>query len=200
ARARAQLIQQSIISLQSLELGHFTVVIVQISEGDGLGRAHLLASREDFAVVHAPVLFLALDLSFLNSLHAVGTLLHYPAAANRYVGIAHPVHALRLPIRIEVKIEAPDFIRTVVRTVAGADAAVVHHLVETFGAVNGCRDRADHFAGRVLAMHAGNRLVVHVRIVGVSRVVAIYANPMHVPAARNLIFANHRDVVLRLAG
>ena len=62
-------------------------------------------------------------------------------------------------------------------------------------------NRADHLAGRVLAMHAGHRLEVAARgSSGSPVVVAVDAQPMHLASARDLILARHRDVVLRLAG
>ena len=60
--------------------------------------------------------------------------------------------------------------------------------------------RANHFAGRVLALHAGHRLEERFGIVAVALVVGVDANPVHVAADDDLLFADDGDVVLRLAG
>ena len=69
-----------------------------------------------------------------------------------------------------------------------------------FGTVRGGLHRADVFAGRVFALHAGNGLLDHFGIVLIARVVAIHADPVHFAAAQHLIFADHRSVVFRHAG
>ena len=56
------------------------------------------------------------------------------------------------------EIEPPDLVGAVVGAVAGADTAVVGHVVQAFGAVLGRRDRADELAGRVLALLAPDGL------------------------------------------
>ena len=52
------------------------------------------------------------------------------------------------------EVEAADLVRAVVAAVAGADAAVVDHLVQALVAVDGGVHRADVLARRVLAVHA----------------------------------------------
>jgi len=59
-------------------------------------------------------------------------------------------------------------------------------------------DRADDFAGRVLALLARNRLVIHAGILGAALVVHVDAQPLHLAAAHRLLLADHRNVVLRL--
>ncbi len=59
---------------------------------------------------------------------------------------------------------------------------------------------ADHFAGRVLALHAGHGLKVGFGIVAVALVVGVDANPVHVAANDALLLADDGDVVFRLAG
>src|SRR5207302_8351081 len=91
-------------------------------------------------------------------------------------------------------------VRTVVGAEARADAALVDHVVEAVGAVDGGRRRADVFARRLFAVHAGQGLEVELaRALGRSFDVAVYTQPMHLAAAADLIFADHRDVVLGLA-
>ena len=58
------------------------------------------------------------------------------------------------------EVEAPHLVGTVVGAVARADAAVVDHLVEAVGAVDGGLDGTDLLARGRLAVHAGHRLEV----------------------------------------
>src|SRR5581483_3696768 len=142
---------------------------------------------------------LGIDLGFVDSLHAIGTLLHDAAAAHADVGIAHQLQAGRLKILEQVEIESPHLVRAIVRAVAGAHAAVVDHIIQAFGAVRGSLHRTYQLAGSVFALHTGHRLVVENRIVEVAGVIRVHANPVHVAAAADLVFADHRNVVLRLA-
>ena len=48
-------------------------------------------------------------------------------------------------------------------------------------------------------MHAGNRLVVDPGILQAALEVSVDPNPLHFPAARNLVFPDHRNIVLGLA-
>src|SRR5438477_5464652 len=47
-------------------------------------------------------------------------------------------------------------------------------------------------------MHAWHRLMLEPRIVDLAGFVGVDPNPMHLPPARHLIFANHRNVVFSL--
>ena len=107
------------------------------------------------------------------------------------------------------EIEPPHLVRAVVRAIPRADAAVVDHVVEPLGAVHRRADGTDQFARSVLALHAGDGLEESADCVRSSRglfvgdrlfVVAIDADPVHFAAAHHLLFADDRDVVLRLAG
>ena len=80
------------------------------------------------------------------------------------------------------------------------DAAVVDHVVQALGAVRGGGDGADELARRVLAVHAGDRLVKRARVGRVPLEVAVHADPVHGVAARDLVLSDDGDVVLRLAG
>src|SRR6185295_8719968 len=53
---------------------------------------------------------------------------------------------------------------------------------------------------RVLALHAGHGLEDRTRILDTTGVVAIDANPVHLPAVADLVLADDGDVVLGLAG
>src|SRR5690606_37409272 len=81
---------------------------------------------------------------------------------------------------------------------ARADAAVVDLHVQALAVVHGGAHRADEFAGRVLAVHAGHRL--EGRLAALRQLVGVDADPVHLAPAGDLLLAHHRDVVLRLAG
>src|SRR5262249_4021017 len=98
------------------------------------------------------------------------------------------------------EVEAPDLVRAVVRAVAGADAAVVDHVVEAVAAVHRRRHRADHLAGGVLALHARHRLEERPRVGGGAEAVTVDAQPVHLAAAAGLVRDDDGDVVLGLAG
>ena len=66
--------------------------------------------------------------------------------------------------------------------------------------VNGGFDRADGLAGRRLAMHAGHGLEDRPRRGLASVVVDVDPEPVHVAAPRDLVRADHRHVILGLAG
>ncbi len=95
-----------------------------------------------------------------NPLHAVAALLHHAAAAHGDVGVV--LHPQRLGFEVGVfqKIEPPHLVGAVVRAKPRADAAVVDHVVQPLGTVDGRLDRAHVFARRVFAMHAGHGLKV----------------------------------------
>src|SRR5207302_9568708 len=87
----------------------------------------------------------------------------------------------------------------VVRAIARADATVVNHVIQAYGAVRGRVHRTDRLARRVLAMHARHRLEEWPDwIYFVAFVISIDANPVHLAAARHLFFADDRNIVLSL--
>src|SRR5690606_33562444 len=87
----------------------------------------------------------------------------------------------------------------VVRAVPRADAAVVDHVVQAFARVHGRANRAHLLAGRVLALLAGDGLEARLGGVRLALVVAIDAQPEHLPARCDGLLARDGDVVLRLA-
>src|SRR5262245_7494348 len=187
-----------------LQLGDPAVLVGEVAEHDRLGRAGVLAGRRDLAVDEVAALVLGLDLLVLDALHAVRALLHHAAVADRHLGVHHqladPVaRLLELLVPVE-EVEAADAVRAVVQAVAGADAAVVGHVVQALARVLGRGDRAHLLAGRVLALLAGDRLVDDVGIVGRALEVAVDADPVHLAVAGDLGPADDGDVVLRLAG
>src|SRR5207244_8083758 len=183
------------------QCGHAAGWIVHIPEHDRLGGAGLRAGGGHFAVAHTLVAaaLLGLDLRLVDALHAVGALLHHAAGADGDVGIAHRLEGRRVVVAVMVEVEAPHFVRAVVRAVARADAAVVRHVVEAFGAVRRGLDRTDRLARRVLALHARHRLVHDLRIRRLAAVVAVDAQPVHLALAVHLVFADYGNVVLGLA-
>ena len=98
------------------------------------------------------------------------------------------------------EIEPADFVRAIVRAIARADAAVVNLQVQPFVIVERRADRADQFAGRVFALHARHRLMAHRRVVRLAAEISVNADPLHFAARGDLVLADHRDVVLCLAG
>ena len=66
--------------------------------------------------------------------------------------------------------------------------------------MHGRPHRTDYFAGRLLAMHAQHRLEIAIRRVGAAFVIAIDAQPMHLPLVDHLLLADDGNVVLGLAG
>src|ERR1019366_2278389 len=186
--------------LISFEFGNAAVLIVDVAENDGLRRARGLAGGLDFAVAHRAVLLLRVDLGRVDTLHAIGAFFHHAAAAHRHVRIALQLQAGRFEIAVQEEIETPHFVGTVVGAVTRAHAPVVDHVVEAFGAVRSGLHGAHQFAGRVLAMHAGHRLVVDRRIALVALIIGIHANPVHGASAAHLVISHNGDIVFRLAG
>src|SRR5262249_56784676 len=60
--------------------------------------------------------------------------------------------------------------------------------------------RADDLARRVLAVLAEHRLEGGLRLGRIAEVIAVDADPLHLPPARHLVLAHHRHVVLGLTG
>jgi hypothetical protein len=199
ARLGTEFTEQRVVARAALQFGNPRIGIVDIAEGNRLGRTNLLACGLEIAVANIAIFFLCVDARMIDALHAVRAFLHHAAAAHRHVGI--PLHSERFgfPIRIQEEIEATHLVRTVVRTIPRADAAVVDHVVQAFVVVDGRIDRTHDLARRSFTMHAGNRLVNDVRIVEIAFEVAIDANPLHLAAFDDFFFADDGDVVLRLA-
>ena len=62
------------------------------------------------------------------------------------------------------------------------------------------RNRANHFARRLFAMHTRDRLIEDLGLVKVAGIVTVHPDPMHEASFGHLLFSNHRDIVLGLAG
>ena len=121
---------------------------------------------------------------FFDPLHTKRAFLHHPAHPNGDVRIFLHLGDVRraffgerrdvLPVNPEFsgnflfpdrplvvieKIEPANFERAIVCAITRADATVVSHDVEAVLAVNGCVDRTNRFARRVLAVLAHHRLM-----------------------------------------
>src|SRR6266853_270355 len=197
---RVQLFEQAVIQIFLRQHGNAALWIIDVPENNRFRRARLLARRDDFTVAYTAIFFFGFDFHRIDSLHAVRTFFHDATAAHADVGIAHAEQAGRLPVRVKSEIEAPHLIRTVVRAIARAHAAVVDHFVQAFRAMNRRGHRANNFARRVFTMHAEHGLVVSARAVQIPFEVAVDANPVHLTANHDFRLADHRDVVFRLAG
>src|SRR5256714_9600079 len=156
-RPRVEVGQESVVAPLRLKACDAARRVVQVAEDYRLGRAGLLARGLYLAVFDFVAALLLLDFGELDALDAIGALLHHAARAHTDFGVAHHLVAGRVPVLIEEEVEASNFVRTVVRAVARADAAVVDHVVRAFGAVHGGVDGADALARRVLAVHTGHR-------------------------------------------
>ena len=167
--------------------GHTAVRVVEIAEDDGLGGTRLLARGHNVAIANLPAFPFGIDLRFVDALHAVGALFHHAAAAHADVGVAAQLEAGSLPVLVQQEIEAPHFVRTVIGAVAGAHAAVVDHVVEAFARVVGGLYRADQLAGRILTVHARDRLIVDLGLADTAAVISIDAQPLHLTAAAPLV-------------
>src|SRR5439155_3900526 len=160
ARTRIQFFQDPVVQLLRFHFRYAAIGVVEVAENNRFGRTGLLARRQNLAVAHLPAFFLRVDLGFVNTLHAVSTLLHDTARAHGHVGIPAQLEAGSVPILIQEEVEAPHLIRAIVRAVARAYAAVVDHVVEAFARVTGRLHGTHQLAGRILAVHARHGLIV----------------------------------------
>src|SRR5262249_22464668 len=133
------------------------------------------------------------------SLHAVGAFFHHTAHADRNVRVVdHPRDGWLMLMEVQ-EVEVANLERTIVQAVSGADTSVVHHVVQPLWTVRGRRYRANVFARSVLALHTRHRLLYRPRLIFGADIVTVHAHPMHFPSAEHLIFADHRNIVFRLA-
>src|SRR5690606_8369939 len=202
---RVHLFQQHIVAPAGAGLGHRILLVSLVAKDDRLGRARLLARGHDFAIVDLAAILLGVDSGFIDALDAVGALLHPAAGADGDVGVLqhaqnrHVVYTLG-PVQ---EVVAAHLVPAVVAAVPGADTAVVDHLFDALLAVYGGRDRTDRLAGRVFALHAGQRLEADRRIggvqaVSVAHIVAVDADPVHLASVLHLFLADGRNIVFGL--
>src|SRR5208282_5210964 len=171
-----------------------------IAENDRVSWAGLLAGGLQFAILNFAIFALGIDAVLGDALHAISTFFHDAAAAHGHIRIAHHLVLRRFPILEEKEVEAPHFVWAVIGTIARAHAAVVDHVIQAFGAVHSCAHGTHYFARRILTLHARDGLEVCLGIIAVALIIGIDTQPVHVAADHDLLFANDRNVVLRLAG
>src|SRR4029434_1587143 len=189
-----------IVKRYVFQFGDGGLAIVNIAKHDRLGRTGGLTCGLDFTVADRTIFLFRVYLRDIDALHTVGAFFHDATAPHRDVGVSHRLQARRVKIGILEKVEPAHFVRAIVGAIAGADAAVVNHVVQHLMAMIGRTHRADQFAGGVLAVHTRHGLMISLRIFRASFIIAIDAQPMHLPRAGHFGFAYHRDVVFCLAG
>src|SRR5256885_827863 len=180
------------------QLRHAGVAVVQIAEDDRFRRARLRARGGDVTVTHGAILDPGLILRAANALHAEGALLHHALLAHRDVGIEQ--HGERLgegfvlpaAFGVVVPVEVADLVRTVIRAIARADAAVVHLAVQPVGRVIRGEDGTNRFARRVAALLAEHRLIdrtVYLALF-VLAPIALEPEPRHLAPPLRQVFAD----------
>src|SRR5205807_1120756 len=147
-----------IVQRLRLQLRNFALGVMDVAEDDSAGWTRGLTRSYHVAVAHRAILKLRGDLTGPDALHAIGALLHDAAAAHADFGIAQRAQALGREVRVLQKVEAADLVRTVVRAIARADAAVVDHVVQAVAAVDGGGDGTNQLTRRIFAVHARHRL------------------------------------------
>src|SRR5665213_187115 len=188
--------EDRIIPLFGFPFGECAGRVVHVSEHDRVGRASLLARRNNLAIADRTVVLVGLDLYRLDPLYAVRAFLHHAARTHRHVRVAHELQALRVVVREQQEVEPPHLVWAVVRAVSRANATVIDHRVQAFGRMHRGAHRADLFAACVLAVLAGHRLEVRLGSMEVALEVRIDADPLHVAADLHLLAPHHRDIVL----
>src|SRR6186713_626318 len=129
ARAGAELFQNARGARIARPLVDLGVLIQQIAEHDGLAGARLRARGGEITFVDLATLVLGDVARVTDTLHAERALLHDALAANRDIRIDHEVERM-LAVLPRVPVEATLLVRTVVGTVARADATVVDLCVQ----------------------------------------------------------------------
>src|SRR5438309_1994380 len=201
---RVQIRQQPVVAILRFPFRDLAVRVIDVAKRDGARRAGLLAGGLQLASVLAlidlAIFALSINAALVDALYAVGAFLHDAAAAHADIGIPHHLVLLGIPVLEQQEVEAAHLVRTVVRAITRPHAPVVDHVVQAFGAVQGCAHGAHQLAGRVLALHAWDGLEVSFGMVAIALVVSVDAQPVHVAPLHNLFLADDGDVVLRLAG
>src|SRR5581483_11500133 len=176
------------------------IAVIDVAKNNRARGACLLAGGEHFAVAQAAVLALGGDTRLGDALHAEGALFHYAARAHGDLGVAHELELRCGPVLVAQEVKPPDLPWAVVGAIAGADAAVINHVVDPLAAVHSGVDGADQLAGSLFAVHAEHGLEVRPRIRGTAVVVLVDAQPLHLAAHDHLVFADDGHIVFRLAG
>src|SRR4029450_7173946 len=153
-----QLLGDGVVSRIGLRLCDPARLVPNVSELYRRSGAGLLAGRFDVAVTKLTTGELRIDLPPIDSLHAVGALLHHAPRADRDVGVHRELEDVGRVLGEVEEIEPANLVRTIVRAVARPDTPVLDHHVEALGVVYGRGHGADLLARSVLAVHTGNGL------------------------------------------
>lgn len=178
--------------------------ITQVAEGDGIGWASRLTSGTNFTIEHQATLLLRVMLRFADTLDAECTFFHNTAGPHADIRVqsawvavhgrvAHDIPLMGKPV------EASNLVRTGVRAVASSDAAIIGLNVHTFLIMRGRIDWTNRFAGCVVTVLTGNRLIAQLGIIDGTAEVTVNANPVHLATDHHLFAADLRDVILKVA-
>src|SRR5690606_21474761 len=179
-RARPLVVQDGVRTGLLAPRDHGCVFVLEGAELNGAGRARLLTGRDHFTGPNRRAFDAGANLRRADALHAVRAFLHHAALPHGDLGIS--LHARgRLVARVLEVVEAADLVGTVVRAEPRPDAAVVDHLVQAVGAVNGGVHRTHVLAGRHLAVLAEHRLMHDARALVLAEEVGVDAQPVHFP-------------------
>ena len=195
---RPQFLEHVVAARRAGELRHARLPVLQVAEGDGLGRARLLARGLDLTVLHRAARVASAILARDGALHAHGALLHDAELPHRHVGVELDVERRRP--RVVEPVEPAHVVRAVVAAVARPHAAVVDLGVQPLAGVIGRVDRTDRLARRDLTVLAEHRQEEVLRIVVLAFLPALQAQPVLVAPVGHLLLAHHRDIVLGDAG
>jgi hypothetical protein len=140
-RLYVKLGEESVVTWVILELGHFTVLIIEIPKGASLSRTALFASdRDAFDNLLAYLrIERSVSLTLVNALNTISTFLHDTTESHRHVRITPHVEQFILVLSIVIEVETTHFERTVVRTITCTNTAVINHIVQPLWAVYGSR-------------------------------------------------------------
>src|SRR5262249_49940930 len=196
-RPRADLFEDVVGPRRPGELARVAALVLQVAERDRLGRARLLAGRDDVAVAHGALLVARAVLAGDDALDAHRALLHHAELADRHVGVQLDLERRRELVLEPV--EAPHVVGAVVAAVAGPDTAVVDLSVEALVGAVGRVHRADWLARRDLAVLAEHRQEEGRRMFGLAFRPALEPEPRQPAPLRGGGPPHHPDVVVRVA-
>ena len=190
---RIEIAQYRVIPIIGLHLRYFRIRVGDITEGNRICWADLLASDFDVTIGDTNIIGSAseaflLDLSRFDTLRAEGALLHYTAHTHCDIWIRIHLFQLRLVnwaewtlieftdlalVPVE-EVKATDLVRTVVRAVASTHAAIIRHRVETRSVVYRRIDWANLLTRRILTVLTHHAHVRHLHIIGHFSLVVLF--------------------------
>ena len=181
--------------------GHAAGGVLQIAEGQGLGRTGLGAGRCDLAVTHRTAFVFCPVFALLNTLDTEGAFFHDTGFTDGDIRVELTIERRR-PVGL-APVETPHLIRAVVGAIARTDATIIYLGIQALRVVIGGIHRTDRLAGciaAVLAQHG--RKADFGRVRSWLRLLEIALNPQpgHFPALRHHVLAHHRDIIFGIAG